>query len=132
MSNEWRSVQLSWLRSDLSNLRTLLSWARTSVAMIGFGVTIYNFYNGALSGLGGGPHSHEAARDLGLGLVATGTLAMVVAVWNFRAVSRALERSPVAMPEARGRARNCLFGYTVSGVLVVVGLIILLFMLDLI
>ena len=40
------STQLSWMRSDLSNLRTLLAWARTSVAMIGFGFTIYNFYRG--------------------------------------------------------------------------------------
>lgn len=30
------SEQFSWLRIDLSNLRTLLDWARTSVSMIGF------------------------------------------------------------------------------------------------
>ena len=30
------SNQLSWIRSDLANLRTLLAWARTSVSMIGF------------------------------------------------------------------------------------------------
>ena len=73
------STQLSWMRSDLSNLRTLLAWARTSVSMIGFGFTIYNFYRGFLEDLGG-PRGVEAARNLGLALVGTSTLAMVIAL----------------------------------------------------
>ena len=45
--------QLSWMRTDLSNIRTLLLWARTSVSKIGFGFTIYSFYRGFLGDLGG-------------------------------------------------------------------------------
>src|SRR3954453_23688497 len=73
------STQLSWMRSDLSNLRTLLAWARTSVSMIGFGFTIYNFYHGFLEELAGSGQE-DAARNLGLALVGAGTLAMVIAV----------------------------------------------------
>src|ERR1044072_8472898 len=69
------STQLSWMRSDLSNLRALLAWARTSVSMIGFGFTIYNFYRGFLENLANG-RGTDAARNLGLALVEFGTLAM--------------------------------------------------------
>src|SRR3954451_13594973 len=83
------STQLSWQRSELSNLRTLLAWARTSVSMIGFGFTIYNFYRGFLEEIGG-TRGDDAARNLGLALVAAGTLAMLVAVWNFWSINKAL------------------------------------------
>ena len=45
------------------------AWARTSVSMIGFGFTIYNFYRGLLQGpiVSG---RQDAARNLGLALVA--------------------------------------------------------------
>ena len=92
------STQLSWMRSDLSNLRTLLAWARTSVSMIGFGFTIYNFYRGFLEDLAEGGRA-DAARNLGLALVAAGTLAMVIAVFNYWAINRSL----VAM----GRRSRC-------------------------
>ena len=73
------SAQMSWIRSDLSNLRTLLSWVRTSVSMIGFGFTIYNFYSGFFEDFAG-ERFREAARNLGLALVIFGTLAMIIAM----------------------------------------------------
>ena len=39
------------MRSDLSHLRTLLAWVRTSVSLIGFGFTIYHFYSEFLGDL---------------------------------------------------------------------------------
>jgi putative membrane protein len=66
------STQLSWMRSDLSNLRTLLAWARTAVSMIGFGFTIYNVYRVFLEDLAG-PRGDDVARNLGLALVGAGT-----------------------------------------------------------
>src|SRR5262245_4307951 len=83
------STQLSWMRSDLSNLRTLLAWARTSVSMIGFGFTIYNFYRGFLENLATG-RGTDAARNLGLALVGFGTLAMLVALWNYWSINKSL------------------------------------------
>ena len=34
----------SWLRTRLSIERTLMSWVRTSVSLIGFGFTIVQFF----------------------------------------------------------------------------------------
>jgi putative membrane protein len=33
----------SWLRTRMSAERTLMSWVRTAIALIGFGFTIYQF-----------------------------------------------------------------------------------------
>lgn len=38
--NQWGS-HFSWLRTRLSVERTLMSWVRTAIALIGFGFTIF-------------------------------------------------------------------------------------------
>ncbi len=123
------SAEFSWVRSDLSNLRTLLSWARTAVSMIGFGFTIYNFYDGVFQDTGGGPRSHEAARNLGLALVIAGTAAMLIGVWNFWSINEYLKQSPVALKVSRSLHLRWLYAYALSAVLIVIGLVTFLFML---
>ncbi len=81
--------QLSWMRTELSNVRTLLAWARTSVSMIGFGFTIYNFYRGFLDDLLESGQQ-DAAKNLGLALVGAGTLTILVGIWNYWSINRAL------------------------------------------
>lgn len=122
------STQLSWMRSDLSNLRTLLAWARTSVSMIGFGFTIYNFYRGFLEDIGG-PRGADAARNLGLALVAAGTLAMGVAIWNYWSINKALMAMGAAFPVPQGLKQRWIYSYVLAAVLMLIGLITLLFML---
>jgi putative membrane protein len=122
------STQLSWMRSDLSNLRTLLAWARTSVSMIGFGFTIYNFYRGFLEDIGG-TRGDDAARNLGLALVAAGTLAMLVAVWNFWSINKALGALESAFPIPHELKQRWIYSYVLAAVLMLIGLITLLFML---
>jgi putative membrane protein len=122
------STQLSWMRSDLSNLRTLLAWARTSVSMIGFGFTIYNFYRGFLEDIGG-TRGDDAARNLGLALVAAGTLAMLVAVWNFWSINKALAALDSAFSIPQELKQRWIYSYVLAAVLMVIGLITLLFML---
>lgn len=122
------NTQLSWQRSDLANLRTLLAWARTSVSMIGFGFTIYNFYRGFLEDLATAGRA-DAARNLGLALGAAGTVAMVVAVWNYRAVNRSLARLHAALQIPEDFEHRWAAAYAISAVLIVIGLITLLFML---
>jgi putative membrane protein len=122
------STQLSWMRSDLSNLRTLLAWARTAVSMIGFGFTIYNFYRGFLEDLGG-TRGDDAARNLGLALVAAGTLAMLVAVWNFWSINKSLAALEADFPIPKDLHQRWLISYLLSAVLILIGLITLLFML---
>jgi putative membrane protein len=123
------SAQMSWMRSDLSNLRTLLSWVRTSVSMIGFGFTIYNFYSGVFEGLGGGPRSHEAARNLGMALVAAGTVAVIIAVWNYWSINQYLEGSSVSLDVPKALKLRWYYSYVLSAVLGLIGLITFLFML---
>src|SRR4051812_37060852 len=89
------------MRSDISHLRTLLARARPSVSMIGFGCTIDNVYRGFFQDIPG--PGGDAARNLGLALVAAGTLAVAVAVWNSWSISKglaAMDTPPFPIPKA--------------------------------
>lgn len=122
------SAQMSWMRSDLSNIRTLLSWVRTSVSMIGFGFTIYNFYSGALDNLGG-MRGDNSARNLGLALVIAGTLAPLIALWNYVGLNNYLKESSYALEVPHELKRRWIYSYITAGVLSIIGLITLLSML---
>jgi putative membrane protein len=67
----------SWLRTRLSVERTLMSWVRTSVALIGFGFSIFKL-------LEQGNHDVRAAWYLGLSMIGAGTVAMLIATWQYR------------------------------------------------
>jgi putative membrane protein len=122
------STQLSWQRSDLANLRTLLAWARTSVSMIGFGFTIYNFYRGFFERLVTEGRA-DAARNLGLALVTAGTIAMAVGVANYYGIATALSEMEADLQIAAQFKRRWIYSYVLSGVVMLIGLITLLFML---
>jgi putative membrane protein len=75
----------SWIRTRLSLERTLMSWVRTAVSLIGFGFTIVQFFDR----LGGmkqveQPMMPDAPRYLGLSLIAAGILALLISVAQFR------------------------------------------------
>ena len=108
------STQLSWMRSDLSNLRTLLAWARTAVAMIGFGFTIYNFYRGFFQNLVAEGRA-DAARNLGLALVAAGTLAMAVGSVNYRGIATSLSEMEAASRFPRSSSGRWVYSYVLRG-----------------
>lgn len=122
------SVEFSGIRSDLSNLRTLLSWARTAISMIGFGFTISSFSSTASEAMGRGSWGQEAAKNLGLGLVVAGILSMVIAVWNFWSINQYVMQSPLASQVSRTLRLRWLFAYVVSVVLLLIGVITFLFM----
>jgi putative membrane protein len=77
----------AWLRTRLSVERTLMSWVRTSVSLIGFGFTIVQFFD-RFSGMTGVAEAArpQAPRYLGLALIATGILALLISVWQYRRV----------------------------------------------
>ena len=122
------STQLSWMRSDLSNLRTLLAWARTSVSMIGFGFTIYNFFRGLMQDVAG-RQGEVGARNLGLALVTAGTFAMVVAVWNYWEINRSLAAMGTEFPIPTRLKQRWIYAYVLSAVLMLIGLVTLVSML---
>jgi putative membrane protein len=81
----------SWLRTRLSVERTLMSWVRTSVSLIGFGFTIVQFFDRLASIQGVAEAARpQAPRYLGLALIAAGVLALVISVWQYRSVNHHL------------------------------------------
>lgn len=77
----------AWLRTRMALERTLMAWVRTSVAMIGFGFTIVQFFDklGGMEGVAAAARP-QAPRYLGLALIACGVAALLVSVWQYRKV----------------------------------------------
>ena len=62
-------------RSIMAADRSLMAWIRTGLSMFGFGFTIYKFLNGMQANVG--VVAQHSPRDVGLFLVALGTLGVV-------------------------------------------------------
>lgn len=96
-----------WIRTRLAVDRTLLAWVRTSVSLIGFGFTIVQFFERLHDMAGVIPARRpQAARHLGLSLIATGVLIMVISAWQYRGIVRYLWSAPfraLAGKDAAGR-----------------------------
>ena len=72
-------------RSVMAAERTLMAWVRTAISMIGFGFTIYKFFQYKAEDLAAGiVRRPNAPRNLGLSLIAVGTLALMGAAWQHR------------------------------------------------
>ena len=75
----------AWIRTRLALERTIMSWLRTAVALIGFGFAIVQYLNhlqqtpGARSG-----YLPTAPEYLGLALISCGVLALVISIWQYR------------------------------------------------
>ncbi|PSB22792.1 DUF202 domain-containing protein [filamentous cyanobacterium CCP2] len=87
-----RESHFSWLRTRLSTERTLMSWVRTGTAMIGFGFTIFQFFEGLNSDQEVDPALVDInwSRTVSLALVGVGTLAVFVALREYRTMIRYL------------------------------------------
>ena len=74
----------AWLRTRVSIERTLMSWIRTAVSLIGFGFTIVQFFERMqeLPGVNAALHP-TAPRYLGLALISCGIMALIVSVWQY-------------------------------------------------
>jgi putative membrane protein len=74
----------AWVRTRLALERTIMSWLRTAVALIGFGFAIVQYlehlqqFPGARSA-----YLPEAPRYLGLALISCGILALLVSIWQY-------------------------------------------------
>lgn len=75
----------SWLRTRMAVERTLMAWLRTATALIGFGFTIDQFFEGLPTIEGSAPIMRsQMPRYLGLALIAAGVLALVISLWEYR------------------------------------------------
>src|SRR5262245_57237790 len=90
----------AWIRTRLALERTMMSWVRTSAALIGFGFTIVQFFQHLHSDSGVAPALRpQAPWYLGLALIGAGVIVLLVSIWQYRAVVRYLlskEYEPIA------------------------------------
>jgi putative membrane protein len=84
-------THFSWLRTRLSVERTLMSWVRTATALIGFGFTIFQFFErfNNMPGVAAA-RSPGTIRSVALGLIGCGVGALIVAIVEYRQMLRYL------------------------------------------
>ena len=79
------SDHFSWLRTRASLERTMMSWIRTAVSLIGFGFTIVQFFERMQDIPGANAMRHPAAPYyLGLALIFCGILGLVISIWQYQ------------------------------------------------
>lgn len=72
-------------RTIIASERTLMAWIRTALSMIGFGFSIYKFFQYMPEEIAAGNIQRpQAPRNLGLSLIALGTLALAAAALQHR------------------------------------------------
>src|SRR3954465_15643729 len=77
-------THFGWLRTRLSVERTMMSWIRTAVSLIGFGFAIVQFFE-RMDQMPGAQQSlfPNAPMYLGLALISCGILALVISIWQY-------------------------------------------------
>jgi putative membrane protein len=78
-------TDLALMRTIIASERTLMAWIRTAISMIGFGFTIYKFFQYQAEEIAAGNiRRPQAPRNLGMSLIALGTLGLAAAAWQHR------------------------------------------------
>ena len=78
-----KRTDLAIQRTSMAAERSLMAWVRTSLSMIGFGFSIYKFFQYLPEEIANGNiRRPQAPRNLGLTLIALGTLALAAATWQ--------------------------------------------------
>ena len=77
----------SWLRTKMSADRTLMSWVRTGVSMIGFGFTIVQFFE-RFKGFDDVKAATYAGapRYLGMMLIGAGTIGLLISTLQYHSL----------------------------------------------
>jgi len=74
----------AWIRTRLSVERTMMSWQRTAVALIGFGFAIVQYFNHLQEIPGARPAYLPTAPEYSrLALISCGILALVISLWQY-------------------------------------------------
>lgn len=77
-------THFGWLRTRLSVERTMMSWVRTAVSLIGFGFAIVQFFERLRQISPSGTYFPEAPKYLGLSLIACGIAALLISIWQYQ------------------------------------------------
>ncbi len=103
-------------RTLMAAERTLMAWIRTSISMIGFGFSIYKFFQYLPEEIAAGNIQRpQAPRNLGLTLIGLGTLALAAAALQHRIFLREI---------GAGSTRHAWsISFTVAILVILIGLI---------
>jgi putative membrane protein len=118
-------THFSWMRTRMSVERTLMSWVRTATALIGFGFTIFQFFEkmAQMEGVAAARHP-RASRLLALSLIGIGTAGLIMALVVYRQTTRYLHGPEFARIVGEGdqglAARPTVYA---AALLVVVGVV---------
>ena len=75
---------MAWVRTRLALERTMMSWLRTAVSLIGFGFAIVQFFERVEHEPGTRPALYpHAPLYLGLALISCGIVALVISIWQY-------------------------------------------------
>ena len=88
-------THFGWLRTRLSVERTMMSWVRTAVSLIGFGFAIVQFFE-RLRQTSPDAYFPEAPKYLGLSLIACGIASLLVSIWQYQWTVNYLRSGPFA------------------------------------
>ena len=78
------SDHFAWVRTRLALERTIMSWLRTAVALIGFGFAIVQYLSHLQQIPGARPSEYPTAPEyLGLALISCGIVALVISIWQY-------------------------------------------------
>lgn len=89
-------THFGWLRTRLSVERTMMSWVRTAVSLIGFGFAIVQFFERLRQISPSGTYFPEAPKYLGLSLIACGIAALLISIWQYQWTVNYLRSGPFA------------------------------------
>jgi putative membrane protein len=121
-----KETHFSWLRTRMSVERTLMSWVRTATALIGFGFTIFQFFErfNQMPGVEGARHP-GASRLIALGLIGSGVGALLVAIMEYREMLRYLWCDEFGEIAGVGKTPRTTPALIVAVILALVGLVAL-------
>ena len=103
--------------------RTLMSWVRTSTGLIAFGFTIFEFlYRFNKTPGVEAPEYPRAPWFLGLGLIGTGIVGLIIALWEYQSLVRYLWERDFKPVAGVSEFRHHTPVVAVSVVLILIGL----------
>jgi putative membrane protein len=93
----------AWLRTRLAVERTMMSWLRTAVSLIGFGFAIVQFFERLEQMAGAQPALHpDAPKYLGLALISAGIASVLISIFQYSRMGRYLRGGPFAQVAGMG------------------------------
>ncbi len=111
-----KRTDLAIQRTSMAAERSLMAWVRTSLSMIGFGFSIYKFFQYLPEELAAGNIKRpQAPRNLGLTLIALGTLALAAATWQHWRFLKEISTSQ--------KSHNWSIAFVVAILVVLIGLV---------